>query len=149
MRNRGLALAAHGAVCVELAAQDDAGPLRLMLMRSSDDAGAAGAVLCLVFERHATAHLPGCGLLRDIYGFSAAEAELAGLLLAGQTLGDAARSRSVSLNTAKSQLRNVLRKTGARNQAELMRTLIGGPAGLLQGLAAAVPAAGTPAVIRP
>ena len=38
------------------------------------------------------------------------------------------------MNTARSQLKIVLRKTGSRNQSDLMRTLIAGPAGLLHGM---------------
>jgi DNA-binding CsgD family transcriptional regulator len=133
------------ALCVDLQAQGRVGPLRLLLMRAAAQAGAQGAVLALAFEQDAPARLPGRDLLREIYGLSAAEAELASLLLSGCSLAEAARSRSVSMNTAKSQLRSVLRKTASRNQAELMRTLIAGPAGLLHGLAARSSAAADPA----
>lgn len=127
---------AIGALCITLPAHGRQPALRLLLMRATADAGDAPTVLLLAFEQDVGATLPRGELLRDIYGFSAAEAELAGLLLAGKNLLEAARTRSVSMNTAKSQLRNVLRKTGSRNQADLMRTLIAGPAGLLQGLGA-------------
>jgi DNA-binding CsgD family transcriptional regulator len=137
---------AASALCIELPAEGPNAPLRLLLLRAAADTGAAGTVLALAFTQQGAATPAGCGLLRDVYGLSAAEAELASLLMSGQNLGEAARSRSVTMNTAKSQLRNVLRKTGSRNQAELMRTLIVGPAGMLRGLGgsgADAPAAST------
>lgn len=131
---------ASGAACVDLPAQGRLAPLRLLLMRAADTPGSS-AILALAFEQGSAAPLPNVELLRDLYGFSAAEAEVAGLLLSGQTLGEAARTRSVSVNTVRSQLKGVLRKTGSRNQVDLMRTLIGGPAGFLQGLSSAVASA--------
>lgn len=122
------------ALCVDLPAQGAQGSLRLLLMRASATEEGPAAVLALAFEQNPPATAPGRDLLREIYGFSPAEAELASLLLAGQSLGEAARSRSVSMNTARSQLKTVLRKTGSRNQSDLMRTLIAGPAGLLHGM---------------
>jgi len=127
--------AESGALCVDVPAQGSQGAVRLLLMRAGKQTSGPAAVLALAFEQNPPDALPGRDLLREIYGFSPAEAELASLLLAGQSLGEAARSRSVSMNTARSQLKLVLRKTGSRNQSELMRTLIAGPAGLLHGMA--------------
>lgn len=126
--------AATAALCIDLPPQGQLGCLRLLLMRAAADPAGPAGVLALAFEQNPPDALPGRQLLREIYGFSPAEAELASLLLAGQSLGEAARSRSVSMNTARSQLRIVLRKTGSRNQSDLMRTLIAGPAGLLHGM---------------
>jgi len=123
---------------VDLPAHARGNAVRLLLMRAGADPGPAG-VLALVFEQTPPDAQPGRELLREIYGFSRAEAELASLLLAGQSLGEAARSRSVSMNTARSQLKIVLRKTGSRNQTDLMRTLVAGPAGLLHGAGAVAP----------
>lgn len=117
--------------CLLLEAEPPAPALRLLLLRAAPQpapAPARGATLVLLFEQCAEA---GPGLLREVYGFSAAEAALTGLLLAGHDLATAARSRGVSLNTVRSQLRSVLRKTGCRNQGDLVRTLVTGPAGLL------------------
>jgi DNA-binding CsgD family transcriptional regulator len=130
----------NGAACLDLPAHGTLAPLRLLLMRAAETLG-AGAILGLAFEQGIASSLPNVELLRDLYGLSAAEAQLAGLLISGQTLGEAARTRSVSVNTVRSQLKGVLRKTGSRNQADLMRTLIGGPAGLMQGLTTVVASA--------
>jgi DNA-binding CsgD family transcriptional regulator len=122
------------ALCVDVPGQARPGAVRLLLMRAGAQGTGPAAVLALAFEQNPPDALPGRDLLREIYGLSPAEAELASLLLAGQSLGEAARSRSVSMNTARSQLKLVLRKTGSRNQSDLMRTLIAGPAGLLHGM---------------
>ena len=132
--------AGTAAVCVDLPPQGQIGSLRLLLMRATPDPSGPAGVLALAFEQNPPHAQPGRELLREIYGFSPAEAELASLLLAGQSLSEAARSRSVSMNTARSQLKIVLRKTGSRNQSDLMRTLIAGPAGLLHGMASSAAA---------
>lgn len=131
-----IADAEAGPLCVSLPAQAGRPGLRLLLMRAPATAPAvpADSILVLAFEQNPRGPVPGPALLRDVYGLSPAEAQLAGLLLSGQTLLEASRTRRVSLNTARSQLKGVLRKTGCRNQADLIRTLVAGPTGLLQGL---------------
>jgi DNA-binding CsgD family transcriptional regulator len=71
------------------------------------------------------------GLLRRLYGMTPAEASLASILLQGRDLTEAARELGVTMNTVRTQLRCVFDKTGARRQAELVRILLRGPAGLL------------------
>ena len=70
-------------------------------------------------------------LLRRLYGLTRAEAGLAGILLQGKDLAEAAGELGVTMNTVRTQLRCVFDKTGARRQAELIRILLQGPAGLL------------------
>ena len=69
-------------------------------------------------------------LLRRLYGLTRAEARLAALLLQGRDLAEAARELEVSLHTVRAHLKAVLAKTGAARQAELVRILLRGPAGL-------------------
>jgi len=66
-------------------------------------------------------------LVHDLYGLTAAETQLALLLLGGQTLREAVAVLGVSRNTAHSQLASVFRKTGTSSQAELVRVLVRGP----------------------
>jgi DNA-binding CsgD family transcriptional regulator len=61
--------------------------------------------------------------LRTLYGLTAAEAELALLLAEGASLKEAAARRRVKASTVRSQLLSILQKTGARRQADLIRTL--------------------------
>jgi DNA-binding CsgD family transcriptional regulator len=70
-------------------------------------------------------------LLQRLYGMTHAEASLAAILLQGRDLAEAARELGVTMNTVRTQLRCVFDKTGARRQAELVRILLRGPAGLL------------------
>jgi DNA-binding CsgD family transcriptional regulator len=72
-------------------------------------------------------------LLRRLYGFTNREAALADLLMRGVDLRDAAERLGVSLHTARTFLRYVLRKTATRRQSELVGLLLRGPAGLLRG----------------
>ncbi|MNE15394.1 hypothetical protein D3C80_1083030 [compost metagenome] len=64
------------------------------------------------------------GLLTDLFRFSPAEQKLA-LLLAQQLTPEACAERlGLSINTVRSQLRSLFRKTGTGRQAELL-SLIG------------------------
>lgn len=62
-------------------------------------------------------------ILKKIYGLTPAEARLACALGAGEKLADYAGRTGVSLNTAKTQLRQVYAKTGCSRQALLIRLL--------------------------
>ena len=69
-------------------------------------------------------------LLRRLYGLTRAEARLAALLLQGRDLPEAGAELGVTLHTVRTHLKAVLAKTGAARQAELVRILLRGPAGL-------------------
>jgi DNA-binding CsgD family transcriptional regulator len=60
-------------------------------------------------------------LLKDLFGLSAAESAVAMALLGGQTSEAVARNREVSLETVRTQIRMVLRKTNAANLREFER----------------------------
>lgn len=66
---------------------------------------------------------PDATLLRDLLGLTRAEAALAAELAAGATLAGAARARGISLETARTQLKAVLGKTGCARQQDLARLL--------------------------
>jgi len=65
-------------------------------------------------------------LLTQCYGLSPVEAKLATALLRGQTPSDYAKTRGISNNTVKSQLKQVLAKTGTHRQSELIQLLMTG-----------------------
>ena len=69
-------------------------------------------------------------LLRNLYGLTRAEAEITQLLADGLSLEEAAERRTVTLNTARSQLKRVFSKTGAKRQSDLVRIVIGGVASM-------------------
>ncbi|MEE3332220.1 MAG: helix-turn-helix transcriptional regulator [Myxococcota bacterium] len=67
-------------------------------------------------------------VLTTVYGLTPAEAELAQLLAEGLSLEDAANRRHVTLNTARSQLKQVFAKTSTRRQGELLKLVLSGVA---------------------
>jgi DNA-binding CsgD family transcriptional regulator len=64
---------------------------------------------------------PKPSLLSDLFGLSIAEGAVALALLGGQTAETVARDRDVSLDTVRSQIRTVLRKTDAANLRDFER----------------------------
>jgi len=66
------------------------------------------------------------GLLRDLYDLTRAEAELVDLLCDGVAIDEAARRRNVTINTARSQLKQVFAKTETSRQADLVRLVLAG-----------------------
>lgn len=78
--------------------------------------------LILVHGQH-EAKASGHALLQQAYSLTPAEARLAMLILEGHSPGDAATSLQVSVATIRTQLSAILKKTGTRKQAELVRRL--------------------------
>lgn len=60
-------------------------------------------------------------VLCDLYGLTRAEAAVAGALVGGVTAEEVARTRNVSLDTIRTQVRTVLRKTNATNLRDFER----------------------------
>lgn len=96
-------------------------PYLVQALAIGDAGSARQGVLFIVTDPDAGAHDPH--LLRDLLGLTHAEAELATLLARGATLAEAAAARGISVETARTQLKSVLGKTGCRRQAELARVL--------------------------
>jgi DNA-binding CsgD family transcriptional regulator/PAS domain-containing protein len=69
-------------------------------------------------------------LLRRLYGLSPAEARVVVLLAKGYRLEEAAQSLGLVYETVRKHLRQVFAKTGTDRQAELVRLLVTGAAGL-------------------
>jgi DNA-binding CsgD family transcriptional regulator len=67
-------------------------------------------------------------VLRELYGLTEAETQLVELLCQGSSLDEAAGARGVTLNTARSQLKQVFAKTHTSRQSELVRLVISGVA---------------------
>lgn len=62
-------------------------------------------------------------ILKELYGLTAAEADLAERLASGARLDEIAQKRCVSLPTLRTQLSSVLKKNGSDRQATLIRLL--------------------------
>jgi len=67
--------------------------------------------------------IPGAALV-ELFGLTQAESRLASALVAGQTVEYFAHQRGVSVGTVRYQLRQVLAKTGAERQADLVRRVL-------------------------
>lgn len=84
--------------------------------------GSAPSVALFIGDPDTTLDLDA-KLLTQCYGLSPAEAKLATALLRGQTSGNYAQMRGISHNTVKTQLKQVLAKTGTHRQSELIQLL--------------------------
>lgn len=76
---------------------------------------------------------PSRVLLQRTYGLTASEARLAASLATGLSLGEIAEQRGLSVLTLRSQLKSVFGKTGTSAQAQLVRLVLTGPAGVMAG----------------
>jgi DNA-binding CsgD family transcriptional regulator len=65
-------------------------------------------------------------VLEHLYSLTHSEAEIVRLLSTGISLEEAARSRGISINTARSHLKHAFSKTGTSRQGELVRLIIAG-----------------------
>lgn len=82
-----------------------------------------------VFIYDPSLHITLCAdTLKSIYNITPAESELLKALVRGMTLENYAQSRSRSLHTVKSQMKSLLRKTGADRQVTLVTQITNGPA---------------------
>jgi len=62
--------------------------------------------------------------LRCQFGLTRAEAQLTLHLVTGETLRSAAAKFNISYQTARTHLRNIFNKTGARRQAQLVTVIL-------------------------
>ena len=77
----------------------------------------------LYLEAHS---LPRSEALRSLYSLTGAEIELVELLCDGNSLEEAADRRGVTMNTARSQLKQIFFKTSTSRQSELVRLVLAG-----------------------
>ena len=73
---------------------------------------------------------PAEALLASLYGLTAAEAAVTARLAQGLDLAEVCERLRIGMPTARTHLARVLAKTGTRRQAELLRLILRGPAGL-------------------
>jgi len=108
-------------------------PLTLLLMpvkdRASRRADRDPAAVLFFGDPERPVEIDPRQLVR-IYGVSRAEARVAVLLAKGLRLEQAAQHLGLTYETVRKHLKQIFAKTGTDRQAELVRTLNGGPAGL-------------------
>jgi DNA-binding CsgD family transcriptional regulator len=115
-----------------LARQPDRSPLLLFVLPARDASQQPFfddrlAVLLVIVDPEINS-AAGPQVLRAIFGFTAREAECAGLLMQGCTIGDAAHALGVTRNTARTFLAHMAAKTDSHSQTELIRLLLAIPA---------------------
>jgi DNA-binding CsgD family transcriptional regulator len=82
-----------------------------------------GSIVTLFITDPARTYVPSAEHLRQQFGLTRTESLLAVDILSGEGLGASARRLGVSVETARTHLRHIFTKTGARRQAELVRLL--------------------------
>jgi DNA-binding CsgD family transcriptional regulator len=76
-------------------------------------------------------HIPAStDLIAHDLGISMREAELACLLVNGYDISVASQRLHISIHTARTHLKSIFSKTGIGSQAELVRRIVSGPAGI-------------------
>jgi DNA-binding CsgD family transcriptional regulator len=76
-----------------------------------------------VSDPERTPEIPAARLSR-LYDLTPAEAQLAQQLAGGLDLREIAATSNRTMNTVRTQLKQVFRKTGARRQADLVRLML-------------------------
>ena len=92
------------------------------IRRSAHDIFAGSYALLVVTPVSAPA-APPIELMRSLFDLTPSEARVARGLAAGETLEEIAASGGVAISTVRSQLRQVLEKTGCARQAEVVSLL--------------------------
>lgn len=69
-------------------------------------------------------------VLRQTYGLTRSEVKLVQTLVGGGSLDDSAEELGITVNTARTHLKHIFNKTGAKRQSELIHQMESGPASL-------------------
>lgn len=99
-------------------------PLKVTAYPLSAPERLAGAGAALVVSDLSALPKDATAKLRDHYGLTSAEAKLALAVARGKSITDYAAEAQLSVNTVKTHMKRVLSKTGARNQAALIRLML-------------------------
>jgi DNA-binding CsgD family transcriptional regulator/PAS domain-containing protein len=91
--------------------------------RQADRRGVTPGAAMLVVRQLNQACLPPPSLMSELYGLTKAEAEVALRFSGGATAEDVARHRQVSLDTVRTQVKAILRKTNAASLRDLERII--------------------------
>jgi DNA-binding CsgD family transcriptional regulator len=93
------------------------------LSRSARAGNQAAAEIIVFIHDPLRRQRAALNILREVFGFTEAEASLAQAIQAGMTVADYARERALSLNTAYTHLRRIREKTGCNRMPDLIRKL--------------------------
>jgi DNA-binding CsgD family transcriptional regulator len=109
-------------------AQGEALPVLIAPYRVPTPASAIprGAALVMFADPESHVSVPEIAI-SQMLGISAAEGRLVSALVAGQTMADYADTVGISMNTAKTQMRQIFYKTGHNRQADVIRAVLANP----------------------
>ena len=99
----------------------------------------------ILFRDPEVPELPPLDMVREVFGLTRAESEVALAIGSGGSLKELARKRGCSVNTVRTLVDRVFQKTGCRRQSEVVRVIgaltdiLAAGAGLASGLALAAP----------
>ena len=114
-----------------IARRGDAPPLSLLVVPLAPSQqmwmGASGRWLVLLFDPEAPQPAADA-TLQQTFNLSRAESALARRIAMGMTVTEAAAQLGISMNTARTQLKSMFAKLGVRNQAQLVRKILGSSA---------------------
>jgi DNA-binding CsgD family transcriptional regulator len=96
------------------------------LLSTTSESTLADAVAVLYVSDLESHSLPRSETLRSLYSLTNAEIELVELLCDGCSLEESAEHRGVTMNTARSQLKQIFVKTNTSRQSELVRLVLAG-----------------------
>jgi DNA-binding CsgD family transcriptional regulator len=96
------------------------------LLRPLPDSAARDAAAALFVGDPDSVQVSAVEMLETLYSLTPAEAELVALLTEGNSLEEAANRRGITMNTARSQLKQVFAKTETRRQGELVQLVLSG-----------------------
>ena len=128
--DRGESRGAAGSEMLSLS--DSSTEHRIVVVATPVPAGAApvGETPCialLLFDMPGRREL-SAPVLRELFSLTRSEARLVQSLAGGSSLDDGARSLGISVNTARTHLKHIFHKTGAKRQSELIHQVETGPA---------------------
>ena len=100
------------------------------LLDTPPRAAAGEAVSVAFIADQETGHYTATEVLKELYTLTDAEAELVRMLAEGRSLDQVAAARSVTINTVRSQLKQVFSKTDTNRQGDLVRLALTGVSSL-------------------
>jgi DNA-binding CsgD family transcriptional regulator len=129
---QGTAVGAGEVTLLPVPRQPGQRPLTLLLMpleQTSESDARGPAALLFIGDPERSVRFDQTRIAR-LYGLSRAESRVAALLASGYRLEQVAESLDIAYETVRKHLKQIFGKTGTYRQAELVRMLVTGPAGL-------------------
>lgn len=96
------------------------------LLAAGPDSRLRDAVAVVVISDPDAVDVSPTEMLQSLFSLTPAEADLVRLLVQGHSLEEAAAARGVTLNTVRTQLKQVFAKTDTKRQGELVRLVLSG-----------------------